>query len=166
MRDQLMLAILVALGAMLVAGLIAMPTIDQAHAKNRHKHRSLNSGSNNGHIVTSSPSLQTQQPLQSTGRINSANGLNNACLKSGFSQQKCDNLLFSKNPGGYCTTLKIAGLPCPKIQDPGFTYSNPGAARAQSEAKIRGLESAIQGFERLHPSGPNGFAKSFGGSTG
>jgi hypothetical protein len=118
-----------------------------------------------------SPSLSTTQaPGQSSPRIppgiNNAKGLNDACLSSGFSQQKCENMLFSKNPGGYCTTLKIAGLPCPQIQDPAKTYNNPKAAIAESEARSRATEGAIQGFERLHPSGPNGFAKSFGGSTG
>ena len=113
------------------------------------------------------PSLPTAQMLDQPNPrnprgINNAKGLNDACLSSGFSQQKCENMLFSKNPGGYCTTLKQAGLPCPKIQDPGFTYGNPGAARAQSEAKSRALEGAIQGFDSLYPPGPNGFAKSFG----
>ena len=53
------------------------------------------------------------------------------------SQEKCSNMLFSDNPGGYCSTLKLAGLDCPKIQDPRFTYGNPDAARQQSERQIR-----------------------------
>ena len=56
-------------------------------------------------------------------------GLNQACLQSGFSQEKCTNMLFSDDPGGYCATLKIAGLDCPKIQDPAFTYGNPEGSK-------------------------------------
>jgi hypothetical protein len=164
--NSLMVAIFMALGIMLVAGLIAIPTIDQAQAKKHHKHRDHNSANNNDPIVTSSPPLQPQQPLQSTGHINSANGLNDACLRSGFSQEKCDNILFSTNPGGFCTTLTIAGVPCPKIQDPAKTFNDPSGALAESEARSRATEGAIQGFNRLFPSGPNGFASSFGGSTG
>jgi hypothetical protein len=78
-------------------------------------------------------------------------GLNDACLQSGFSQAQCSNMLFSDDPGGYCSTLKIAGLDCPKIQDPRFTYGNPGAAREQSERQIENTERAIQGFEQAVP---------------
>jgi hypothetical protein len=78
-------------------------------------------------------------------------GLNQACLDSGFSQEKCTNLLFSDDPGGYCSTLKLAGLPCPKIQDPAFTYGNPDAARQQSEQQTRQTEEAIRGFENTVP---------------
>jgi hypothetical protein len=78
-------------------------------------------------------------------------GLNDACLKSGFSQEKCTNMLFSDDPGGYCSTLKLAGVPCPKIQDPAFTYGNPEAAREQSEQQIENTERAIQGFENTVP---------------
>jgi hypothetical protein len=52
---------------------------------------------------------------------------------------------------GYCSTLKLAGVPCPKIQDPAFTYGNPGAAREQSERQIENTERAIQGFEQAVP---------------
>ena len=78
-------------------------------------------------------------------------GLNQACLDSGFSQEKCSNMLFSDDPGGYCSTLKMAGLDCPKIQDPRFTYGNPNAARQQSERQIENTERAIQGFEQAVP---------------
>jgi hypothetical protein len=92
-------------------------------------------------------------------------GLNDACLKSGFSQEKCNNLLFSDNPGGYCSTLKMVGLDCPKIQDPRFTYGNPDAARQQSEQQIENTEQAIQGFERLNPPGSLGGQFAGPGST-
>jgi hypothetical protein len=92
------------------------------------------------------PGQQNLPPAQQSGA-----GLNDACLKSGFSQEKCNNLLFSDDPGGYCTTLKIAGLDCPKIQDPAFTYGNPEAARQQSEQQIENTERAIQGFEETVP---------------
>jgi hypothetical protein len=163
--NTMVFAAFIALCVMLVVGLITISTIDQAQAK-KHKHRDQNSGNNNDPIVTSSPPLQPQQPLQSTGRINNANGLNDACLKSGFSQEKCNNILFSSNPGGFCTTLTIAGVPCPKIQDPAKTFNDPSGALAESEARSRATEGAIQGFNRLFPPGPNGFASSFGGSTG
>ena len=61
------------------------------------------------------------------------------------------NMLFSDNPGGYCSTLKLAGLDCPKIQDPRFTYGNPDAARQQSERQIENTERAIHGFEQAVP---------------
>jgi hypothetical protein len=60
-------------------------------------------------------------------------------------------MLFSDNPGGYCSTLKLAGLDCPKIQDPRFTYGNPDAARQQSERQIENTERAIHGFEQAVP---------------
>lgn len=92
------------------------------------------------------PGQQNLPPAQQSGA-----GLNDACLKSGFSQEKCNNLLFSDNPGGYCSTLGLAGLDCPKIQDPAFTYGNPEAARQQSEQQIENTERAIQGFEETVP---------------
>jgi hypothetical protein len=61
------------------------------------------------------------------------------------------NMLFSDNPGGYCSTLKLAGLDCPKIQDPRFTYGNPDAARQQSERQLENTERAIHGFEQAVP---------------
>jgi hypothetical protein len=78
-------------------------------------------------------------------------GLKDACLQSGFSEAKCNNLLFSDDPGGYCSTLKLAGLDCPKIQDPRFSYGNPEEAREQSEQQIENTERAIQGFEQTVP---------------
>jgi hypothetical protein len=74
----------------------------------------------------------------------------------GFSQEKCNNFLFSDNPGGACTTVSIAGVVCPKIQDPDKTYNNPGAALEESKRKIQQGEAAIQGFERLYPPGSLG----------
>jgi hypothetical protein len=92
------------------------------------------------------PGQQNLPPAQQSGA-----GLNDACLKSGFSQERCNNLLFSDDPGGYCSTLKVAGLDCPKIQDPAFTYGNPEAARQQSEQQIENTERAIRGFEETVP---------------
>ena len=92
------------------------------------------------------PGQQNLPPAQQSGA-----GLNDACLKSGFSQEKCNNLLFSDDPGGYCSTLKLASLDCPKLQDPAFTYGNPEAARQQSEQQIENTERAIQGFEETVP---------------
>lgn len=106
------------------------------------------------------PGQQNLPPAQQSGA-----GLNDSCLKSGFSQEKCNNLLFSDNPGGYCSTLKMVGLDCPKIQDPRFTYGNPDAARQQSEQQIENTERAIQGFERLNPPGSLGGQFAGPGST-
>ena len=106
------------------------------------------------------PGQQNLPPAQQSGA-----DLNDACLKSGFSQEKCNNLLFSDNPGGYCSTLKMVGLDCPKIQDPRFTYGNPDAARQQSEQQIKNTERAIQGFDRLNPPGSLGGQFAGSGST-
>jgi hypothetical protein len=106
------------------------------------------------------PGQQGLPPAQQSGA-----GLNDACLKSGFSQEKCNNMLFSDNPGGYCSTLKMVGLDCPKIQDPSFTFGNPEAARQQSEQQIENTERAIQGFERLNPPGSLGGQFAGPGST-
>jgi hypothetical protein len=106
------------------------------------------------------PGNENLPPAEQSGA-----GLNDACLKSGFSQEKCNNLLFSDNPGGYCSTLKMVGLDCPKIQDPRFTYGNPEAARQQSEQQIENTEQAIQGFERLNPPGSLGGQFAGPGST-
>jgi hypothetical protein len=92
------------------------------------------------------PGQQNLPPAEQSGA-----GLNQACLDSGFSQEKCTNLLFSDDPGGYCSTLKLAGLDCPKIQDPAFTYGNPEEARRQSEQQIENTERGIQGFEETVP---------------
>ena len=78
-------------------------------------------------------------------------GLNDACLKSGFTQAQCSNYLFSDDPGGYCTTLKQAGLDCPKIQDPRFSYGNPDAAIEESNRKKQQTDDAIRGFENTVP---------------
>jgi len=147
---------------------------DDHHSKHHHEHNDDSADTNNNGPVQTSD--QQQQPLQQieqptgTGSARGADsngaGLNDACLKSGFSQQKCDNILFSKNPGGACTTVAIAGVSCPSIQDPAKTFSDPKGALAESQARTRATENAIQGFDRLFPPGPNGFAKSFGSSTG
>jgi hypothetical protein len=81
----------------------------------------------------------------------SSAGLIDACLKSGFSQAKCDNMFISDDPGGYCSTLKLAGLPCPKIQDPAFTYGNPQAAEEESRKQIDQTQKAIEGFNQAVP---------------
>ena len=78
-------------------------------------------------------------------------GLNDACLQSGFSQAQCSNYLFSDDPGGFCGTLTLAGVACPQIQDPRFTYGNPKAAQQESEEDIQNTERAIQGFEETVP---------------
>jgi hypothetical protein len=78
-------------------------------------------------------------------------GLKDACLQSGFTEAQCNNYLFTDDPGQYCTTLKLAGLPCPKIQDPRFSYGNPEEAREQSEQQTRQTEEAIRGFENTVP---------------
>lgn len=106
------------------------------------------------------PGNENLPPAEQSGA-----GLNQACLDSGFSQEKCTNMLLSDDPGGYCSTLKLAGLDCPKIQDPRFTYGNPDAARQQSEQQIENTERAIQGFERLNPPGSLGGQFAGPGST-
>lgn len=94
------------------------------------------------------PEQFQQQQLPSGG----TGSLNDACLQSGFTQQQC-NSYFGPNPGGYCTTLQAAGLPCPQIQDPSFTYNNPEAARQESEQKKQRIQGAIEGYDRLYPPG-------------
>ena len=115
---------------------------------------SSNSGSEGGNTpLQQQPQAvqqQQQQQQQSTGDSTGA-GLNNACLKSGFTQAQCDNYLESTDPGQYCTTLKLAGLPCPQIQDPAKTYGDPKGALAESNQKIEQTENAIEGFNRLGP---------------
>ena len=78
-------------------------------------------------------------------------GLNDACLDSGFSQAACSNYLFSDDPGGYCSTLSFAGVACPEIQDPAFTYGNPEAALQESQEQIENTDRAIEGFEQTVP---------------
>lgn len=70
-------------------------------------------------------------------------GLMNACRQSGFTEAQCQNNIFSDDPGGYCSTLKLAGLPCPKIQDPSFTFGNPGEALEESQNQIDNTQRAI-----------------------
>jgi hypothetical protein len=60
-----------------------------------------------------------------------------------MTREKCENFLLSDDPGGFCSTLKLAGVPCPKIQDPDFTFGNPEAAEQQSNEQIRNTQSAI-----------------------
>ena len=78
-------------------------------------------------------------------------GLNDACLQSGFSQAACSSYLFSDDPGGYCSTLTLAGVTCPEIQDPRYTYGNPDEALAESQEDIANTERAIEGFENTVP---------------
>jgi hypothetical protein len=78
-------------------------------------------------------------------------GLNDACLQSGFSQAACSSYLFSDDPGGYCSTLTLAGVTCPEIQDPRYTYGNPDEALAESQEDIANTERAIGGFENTVP---------------
>jgi hypothetical protein len=73
------------------------------------------------------------------------------CIQSGFSKEKCENMLLSDDPGGYCSTLKLAGLSCPKIQNPKFTYGNPQAAEEQSRKQIEQTQNAIEGFNQAVP---------------
>lgn len=84
------------------------------------------------------------------------NGLMDACLQSGFSVSYCNNILFSTNPGGYCTTLQYANVPCPQIQDPDYTYSDPGNAIQDSQNKINQLDNLIRQWDSLYPPGSLG----------
>jgi hypothetical protein len=68
-----------------------------------------------------------------------------------FSQEQCNNYLFSGDPGGYCSTLSLAGVPCPDIQDPAYTYGNPDEALADSQEQIENTENAIEGFNEAVP---------------
>ena len=45
------------------------------------------------------------------------------------------------------TTLSIAGVACPQIQDPAYTYGNPDEALQDSQEQIENTENAIEGFE-------------------
>jgi hypothetical protein len=47
---------------------------------------------------------------------------------------------------------------CPKIQDPRYSYGNPGAAKEDSENQIDNTERAIQGFDQTVP---NNLAEGF-----
>ena len=70
-----------------------------------------------------------------------------------------NSYIGSSNPGGYCTTLQAAGLPCPQIQDPSFTYNNSEAARQELERQIDRTQNAIDSWERFYPKGDlGGFA--------
>jgi hypothetical protein len=95
------------------------------------------------------PIPQGQQNLPPAAQ--SGAGLIDACLQSGFSQAKCENMFLSDDPGGYCSTLKLAGVPCPKIQNPDFTYGNPQAAEEQSRRQIEQGQKAIDGFNQAVP---------------
>jgi hypothetical protein len=81
----------------------------------------------------------------------SSAGLIDACLQSGYSLAQCNNMFLSGDPGGYCSTLHLAGLACPKIQDPAFTYGNPQAAEEQSRNQIERTQKAIEGFDQAVP---------------
>ena len=92
------------------------------------------------------PGNENLPPAEQSGA-----GLKDACLQSGFTEAQCNNYLFSDDPGGYCTTLKQAGLDCPKIQDPRFSYGNPDAAIEESNRQKQQTEDAIKGFENTVP---------------
>jgi hypothetical protein len=62
-------------------------------------------------------------------------------------------MLYSTNPGGYCDYLSSANVGCPQIQDPAFTYSNPGLAQQESQNKINQLDNLIQQWDNLYPPG-------------
>ena len=87
-----------------------------------HRHRGHHSGqndNNNGGGVAPGRQQFEQPPLSNTATgVDNSNGrgLMSACLKSGFSESQCNNYLFSKNPGGFCTTLRLANVPCPNIK--------------------------------------------------
>jgi hypothetical protein len=92
--------------------------------------------------------------MQQSGEfIRISDGLMDACLQSGFSYGYCNNILYSKNPGGYCDYLSSANLGCPQIQDPSFTYNNPGQAMQESQNKINQLDNLIQQWDYLYPPG-------------
>ena len=48
-------------------------------------------------------------------------------------------------------TLSFAGVACPEIQDPAFTYGNPEAALRESQEQIENTDRAIEGFEQTVP---------------
>ena len=66
-------------------------------------------------------------------------------------KRTCSNYLFSDDPGGYSDTLSIAGVACPQIQDPAYTYGNPDEALQDSQEQIENTENAIEGFENTVP---------------
>jgi hypothetical protein len=104
---------------------------------------------------------QQQQGLDPTGQ-----SLVDACLQTpGMTPQKCSNYLGSSDVGNYCTTLTIAGVPCPDIQDPSKTYGDPEGALAESNKKIEQTQNAIEGFNRLYPPGSLGGEFAGPGST-
>ena len=74
-------------------------------------------------------------------------------MDTGYSYDSCYNMLYSMNPGGYCTYLSYANLGCPQIQDPGYTYSNPQGAMQDSQNTINRLDSLIQQWDSLYPQG-------------
>ena len=73
----------------------------------------------------------------------SSAGLIQACMQSGFTEAQCRNMFISDDPGGFCSTLKLANVPCPKIQDPQFTFGDPEAAQQESNQRIRNIQNAI-----------------------
>jgi len=84
-----------------------------------------NNQNNNSPIVDSPPSTEAVDPGTSTntnGLTDSTGaGLNDACLKSGFSQRQCNSYLFSKDPGGACSTAALGGATNCPVQDPSKT---------------------------------------------
>ena len=63
---------------------------------------------------------------------------------------------YGSDVGGYCSTLKIVNVPCPKIQDPDFTYNHPKEATQESQKKIDNINNLIQQWDRLYPKGSLG----------
>lgn len=91
--------------------------------------------------------------LQKGEYIRVSDGLMDACLQSGFSYSYCNNILYSENPGGYCDYLSSANVGCPQIQDPEFTYNNPGQAIQESQRKSNQLDNLIEQWDYLYPPG-------------
>jgi hypothetical protein len=92
------------------------------------------------------------QPPKVTS-IGSNDPLMQNCMDTGYSYDSCYNMLYSMNPGGYCTYLSYANVGCPQIQDPGHTYSDPQGAMQDSQNTINRLNSLIQQWDSLYPQG-------------
>jgi hypothetical protein len=98
-----------------------------------------NEGSGELDTIRQQPTQQQEpQPAVDPG----GQSLHDACLKSGFSQEECNNHLLSGDQGGYCTTQELSVFDCAETQDPdpAFVYGNPEAASQQSEQQIENIE--------------------------
>ena len=90
---------------------------------------------------------QQPQPLSTVPSTGGDGGLTDACLQSNISPQLCRQSLFSTNPGNACGLAAAGGGGCVGgVQDPSKTFTNPGAAAAESNKKIQQLENGLQGF--------------------